>query len=52
MQNHQTASDACQAFMDNQERLRHCEKQSIIPAIEIRTDEADWDSYARKILEE
>jgi len=48
--NHLTVAEACQEFLENQERLRKCAKQSLIPTLEINTDEADWDSYAKQIL--
>lgn len=45
-----TAAEACEKFMENQEKLRMSAKQSFIPTVEINTDEADWDSYAKRIL--
>jgi len=50
MENHPTVTEACQKFLDDQEKLRMCAKQSLIPTLEINTDEADWDSYAKHIL--
>ncbi|MFH5182582.1 hypothetical protein ACHHV8_08050 [Paenibacillus sp. TAB 01] len=52
MENHSTATEACQKFLDDQENLRICAAQSLIPTLEINTDEADWDSYAQQILME
>jgi len=52
MENHSTVTDACQKFLEDQEKLRMCAKQSLIPTVEINTDEADWDSYAKQILVE
>ncbi|WP_199616420.1 hypothetical protein [Paenibacillus alkalitolerans] len=52
MENHSTVTEACQKFLDDQEKLRMCAKQSLIPTLEINTDEADWDSYAKRILME
>jgi hypothetical protein len=50
MENHSTVTEACQKFFEDQEKLRMCAKQSLIPTLEINTDEADWDSYAKQIL--
>jgi hypothetical protein len=50
MENHSTITDACKKFLGDQEKLRMYAKQSLIPTLEINTDEADWDSYAKKIL--
>jgi hypothetical protein len=50
LQNHSTVNDACLKFLDNQENLRRCAKQSSIPTLEINTDDGDWDSYAKQIL--
>ncbi|GGD98056.1 hypothetical protein [Paenibacillus nasutitermitis] len=50
MENHFTVTEACQKFLEDQEKLRKCAKQSLIPTFEIYTDEADWDSYAIQIL--
>jgi hypothetical protein len=52
MENHSTVTEACQKFLEDQEKLRMCAKQSLIPTLEINTDEADWDSYAKQILME
>jgi len=52
MNNHSTESEACQKFLENQETLRLCAKQSLIPTLEINTDEANWNSYAKQILME
>ncbi|CAG7652204.1 hypothetical protein PAESOLCIP111_06481 [Paenibacillus solanacearum] len=52
MENHPTVTEACQKFLEDQEKLRMCAKQSLIPTLEINTDEADWDSYAKQILAE
>ncbi|MBA2939061.1 hypothetical protein HZF08_12150 [Paenibacillus sp. CGMCC 1.16610] len=50
MKNHPTVTEACQKFLEDQEKLRMCTKQSLIPSLEINTDKADWDSYAKQIL--
>lgn len=50
MENHRTVTEACQKFLEDQDKLRMCAKQSLIPTLEINTDEADWDSYAKRIL--
>jgi hypothetical protein len=50
MENHSTITDACKKFLGDQEKLRMYAKQSLIPTLEINTDESDWDSYAKKIL--
>ncbi|MGO4501113.1 hypothetical protein AB4114_35275 [Paenibacillus sp. 2RAB27] len=50
MKNHLTVTEACQKFLDDQKKLRMCAKQSLIPTLEINTDKADWDSYAKQIL--
>jgi len=52
MENHSTVADACQKFLEDQEKLRMFAKQSRIPTLEINTDEADWDCYAKQILME
>ncbi|MFD0681470.1 MULTISPECIES: hypothetical protein [unclassified Paenibacillus] len=52
MENHSTVTEACQKFLEDQEKLRICAKQSLIPTLEINTDEEDWDSYAKQILME
>ncbi|EAC9582380.1 TPA: hypothetical protein QFG15_002653 [Enterococcus faecium] len=52
MENHSTVTEACQKFLEDQENLRMYAKQSLIPTLEINTDEADWDSYAKRILME
>jgi len=51
MEKHPTVRDACQKFLEDQEKLRMCAKQSLIPTLEINTDEADWDSYAKQIVD-
>jgi hypothetical protein len=45
-----TAAQVCETFVDNQENLRMATKQSLIPTLEINTDEADWDAYAKRVL--
>lgn len=50
MNNHATVTEACQKFLEDQDQLRMCAKQSLIPTLEINTDEADWNSYAKQIL--
>lgn len=51
MENHPTVTEACQKFLGDQEKLRLSAKQSLLPTLEINTDQADWDSYAKRILE-
>jgi hypothetical protein len=41
---------ACERFLSDQDELRQCAKHSLIPTREIRTDDADWDSYAQQIM--
>ncbi|MDQ0874360.1 hypothetical protein QFZ77_003019 [Paenibacillus sp. V4I3] len=50
MKNHSSETEACQKFLEDQEKLRMHAKQSQIPTLEINTDEADWDCYAKQIL--
>lgn len=50
MNKHTTVTEACQKFLEDQDQLRMCAKQSVIPTLEINTDEADWNSYAEQIL--
>jgi hypothetical protein len=50
MNGHASKSEACAKFLANQEKLRACAAQSRIPTLEINTDEADWDAYARRIM--
>ncbi|GIO53997.1 hypothetical protein J21TS7_23150 [Paenibacillus cineris] len=50
MANHPSADEACCKFVEDQERLRTCMKQSLIPAMEINTGKAVWDDYANQIL--
>ncbi|MBU5350121.1 hypothetical protein [Paenibacillus lautus] len=52
MKNHSTVTEACEKYLEDQEKLRKCAKQSLIPTVEINTDKEDWDSYAKKILME
>ncbi|UKS29986.1 hypothetical protein LOZ80_14030 [Paenibacillus sp. HWE-109] len=52
LENHASESEACQKFLEEQEKLRMVAKQSLIPTLEINTDAADWESYARQILVE
>lgn len=40
----------CETFLDNQEKLRMAAKQSLIPTLEINTDGADWEVYAKQVL--
>jgi hypothetical protein len=49
--NYSTTTEACQKFLEDQVKLRKCAKQSLIPTLEINTDDADWDSYAKQLLE-
>lgn len=48
--NYSTLTEACRKFSEDQENLRMYAKQSLIPTLEINTDEADWVSYAKQIL--
>ncbi|MRN53761.1 hypothetical protein [Paenibacillus monticola] len=50
MGNHSTVTETCHNFLESQEKLRRCTKQSLIPTLEINTDEANWESYAKRIL--
>lgn len=43
-------SEACQKFLANQERLRKCAEQSLVPTFEINTDGAEWNDYAQQLL--
>ena len=45
-----SVSETCQKFLNDQDRLLQCAEQSLIPTMEIRTDDADWDCYARQIM--
>lgn len=49
MENQSTETESCQKFLEDQEKLRMYAKQSLIPTLEINTDEADWDYYAKQI---
>lgn len=50
MNNHSSVKDACQKFLEDQENLRVCASKSLVPTIELNTDKADWESYAKLIL--
>jgi hypothetical protein len=49
--NYSTTTEACRKFLEDQEKLRKCAKQSLIHTLEFNTDDVDWDSYAKQILE-
>lgn len=51
MQNYSSTNEACAKFLGDQEKLRNCANQSLIPTLEINTDNADWDSYVKQILD-
>jgi hypothetical protein len=51
MQNSSSTDEVCLRFLQDQEKLRKCAKQSFLPMLEINTDDADWDSYAKQIME-
>ncbi|MCE4051397.1 MULTISPECIES: hypothetical protein [Bacillaceae] len=40
---------ACDLLIKQQHKLRRQARQSIIPTIEVNTDNKDWDAYAKKI---
>ncbi|WP_416141868.1 hypothetical protein ACM1TL_10210 [Lysinibacillus capsici] len=40
---------ACELLLDQQQEYRSQAENSIIPTIEINTDNKDWDSYAKQI---
>ncbi|WP_127533349.1 hypothetical protein [Paenibacillus kobensis] len=50
MQGHSSVSKAVQHFLEAQENLRKCAGQSLIPTVEIQTDDAEWDKYAQQLL--
>lgn len=50
LKDHSSVSEACQKFIVDQERLRKCAKQSLVPTVEINTDGAEWDNYAQQLL--
>ena len=45
-----SVDQTCLEFLNDQDRLRQCAEQSLIPTMEITTDDVDWDGYARKIM--
>jgi thymidylate kinase len=53
MQYHSATSEeeTCIRFLESQEKLRNCARESRIPTLEINTDIVDWDFYAKRILE-
>ncbi|MGM0879025.1 MAG: hypothetical protein ACQEWV_31360 [Bacillota bacterium] len=50
LKDNSSVSEACQKFLEDQEKLRKCAKQSLIPTLEINTDGANWDDYAQQLL--
>ncbi len=52
MNGHASIADACESFLATQERMRACARKSLIPTIEINTDDGDWGAYASAILGE
>lgn len=50
MKGFSSSAEACHKFINGQENMRNCVKQSLVPAFEINTDDADWDSYAEQIM--
>jgi hypothetical protein len=52
MNGYSSTSEACEDFMAKQEKMRACARQSRIPTLEINTDDADWEAYARAIIGE
>lgn len=40
---------ACELLLEKQQEYRGQAEHSIIPTIEINTDNKDWDSYAKQI---
>jgi hypothetical protein len=38
-----SSAEACHKFVNGQKNMRNCVKQSLVPALEINTDDADWD---------
>lgn len=51
MQNSSSTGEVCHKFLENQEKLRNYAKQSLVPTVEFNTDDADWDSYVKQIME-
>ncbi|MFC3798538.1 hypothetical protein [Cohnella sp. GCM10012308] len=51
MEDHGGVAEICEKFLGEQERLRRCASDSLIPTLEINTDEGKWDSYAEEILD-
>lgn len=45
-----SVTETCERFLIDQDKLRQCAKQSLIPTMEITTDDANWDSYAQQII--
>ncbi len=45
-----SVAETCEQFLVDQDKLRQCAGQSLIPTMEITTDEVDWDSYAEQIM--
>lgn len=43
---------ACKELIETQNRLRIQSSKSMVPTIEINTDNKEWDKYARLIMEE
>lgn len=50
MEGHATISEACDAFIDDQEQYRICGENSLVPTLEINTDDQAWETYAARLL--
>ena len=46
-----SVAETCRQFLGGQDRLRQWAADSLIPTIEIGTDDADWDRYAQQMLQ-
>lgn len=47
-----SVAHTCQKFLDDQDRLRQCASQSLVPTQEITTDDVDWDRYAQQVMQQ
>ncbi|GAA4827470.1 hypothetical protein GCM10023310_00100 [Paenibacillus vulneris] len=52
MKGFSSPAEACHKFVSGQETMRICAQQSLVPTLEINTDNADWDCYADTNYEE
>ncbi len=50
LKDHSSVTEACEKFLADQEKLRTCAKQSLVPMMEINTDNAEWEDYGRQLL--